>query len=135
LKPSPSRHFFPEPRVEIGSLLRCRGLATAMIDLSDGLSIDLGHICDESRVSALIDSRQIPITRNATLQLALHGGEDYELLFTAPRAAKIPSSIHGVKVTQIGSITRKDYRSAIRILNDNGKKRTLQPEGWQHFRT
>jgi thiamine-monophosphate kinase len=135
LRPSPSsRHFFPEPRLNAGSWLRRRGLATA-IDLSDGLSIDLGHICDESRVSAVLDSRKIPIARKATLQLALHGGEDYELLFTAPRATKIPASIHGLKVTLIGSITPKDYRSAIKILDDNGKKRTLQPEGWQHFRS
>ena len=130
-----SRHFFPEPRLEVGSWLHHRGLAAAMIDLSDGLSIDLGHICEESRVSALIDSRQIPIAPNATLQLALHGGEDYELLFTAPRSAKIPASIHGVKVTHMGSVTRKDYRSAIKILDDNGKQRTLRPLGWQHFRT
>lgn len=136
LRPSPSsRHFFPEPRLNAGSWLRRRGLATAMIDLSDGLSIDLRNICDESRVSALIDSRKVPIARKATLQLALHGGEDYELLFTAPRTAKIPSLIHGVRVTRIGSITRKDYRSAITILDDNGKKRALQPQGWQHFRS
>jgi thiamine-monophosphate kinase len=135
LKPSPSsRHFFPEPRLNVGYWLRRRGLATAMIDLSDGLSIDLGHICDESRVSALIDSRKVPVARKATLQLALHGGEDYELLFTASPRTKIPASIHGVKVTRIGSITRKDYRSAIKILDDNGKQRTLQPLGWQHFR-
>lgn len=135
LRPSlSSRHFFPEPRLTVGSWLRRRGLATAMIDLSDGLSIDLGHICDESRVSALIDSRNLPIARNATLQLALHGGEDYELLFTASPRAKIPASIHGVKATRIGSITRKDYRSAIKILDDNGKQRTLRPLGWQHFR-
>jgi thiamine-monophosphate kinase len=130
-----SRHFFPEPRLAVGSWLRRRDLATAMIDLSDGLSIDLGHICEESRVSALIDSRKVPISRDATLQLALHGGEDYELLFTAARTTKIPASVQGVKVTQIGSITRKDYRSAIKILDDNGKQRTLQPLGWQHFRT
>lgn len=135
LRPSPSsHHFFPKPRLNAGSWLRRKGLATSMIDLSDGLSIDLGHICNESRVSALIDSRKIPVARKAKLELALHGGEDYELLFTAPRAATIPSSIHGVKVTQIGFITRKDYRSAIKILDDNGKKRTLQPQGWQHFR-
>lgn len=129
-----SRHFFPEPRLNVGSWLRHRSLATAMIDLSDGLSIDLGHICDESRVSALIDSRNLPVARNATLQLALHGGEDYELLFTASSRTEIPASIHGVKVTRIGSITRKDYRSAIKILDDNGKQRILQPLGWQHFR-
>lgn len=135
VRPSPSsRHFFPQPRVEIGSWLRRRALATAMIDLSDGLSIDLGHICEESRVSAVVDSRNIPIAPKATLQLALHGGEDYELLFTASPRTKIPAAIRGVKVTRIGSITRKDYRSAIKILEDNGKQRTVHPLGWQHFR-
>lgn len=129
-----SRHFFPEPRLRTGAWLRKRGLATAMIDLSDGLSIDLGHICEESGVSATIDSRKLPVARSATLQLALHGGEDYELLFTAPAKAKIPGMIEGVKVTLIGSITKKDYRSAIRILDENGRAHALRPLGWQHFR-
>lgn len=136
LRPTPgSRHFFPEPRLKVGAWLRGRGLATAMIDLSDGLSIDLGHICEESRVSAMIEAGKVPVARNSTLQLALHGGEDYELLFTAPAKAKIPSSIAGVKVTQIGSVLPKDYRAAIRILEENGRSRPLAPLGWQHFRS
>ena len=61
-----------------------------MIDISDGLSVDLAHICDESGVAAILISNKIPIAKNADLELALHGGEDYELLFTAPRRAKIP---------------------------------------------
>jgi len=136
LRPSRrSRHFFPEPRLAIGAWLRRRGLATAMIDLSDGLSIDLGHICAESRVSANITSQQIPIAANATLDLALHGGEDYELLFTASAKAKIPSTIHGVKITSIGFITRKNNRAAIRLLDENGQSHPLKPLGWQHFRS
>jgi len=130
-----SRHFFPEPRLHTGAWLRQRGLSTAMIDLSDGLSIDLGHICDESRVSASIDSHRIPIAPNATLDLALHGGEDYELLFTAPPRAKIPSAIQGLKVTQIGVITAKNNRAAIRLLDENGQSHPLKPLGWQHFRS
>jgi thiamine-monophosphate kinase len=105
-----------------------------MIDLSDGLSIDLGHICHETGVSAVIDSREIPVARNSSLKLALHGGEDYELLFTAPAKARVPAAIDGVKLTQIGRITQKDYRSAIRILDENGRARALRPLGWQHFR-
>jgi len=105
-----------------------------MIDLSDGLSIDLAHICEESAVSAIIDSPRLPVARNSTLHLALHGGEDYELLFTASAKARIPAAVEGVKVTRIGSITKKDYRSAIRILDDNGRARALRPLGWQHFR-
>lgn len=135
-KPSPSlneRHFYPKPRLETGAWLRKQGLATAMIDLSDGLSIDLRHICEESSVSATIIAKNIPIARNADMELALHGGEDYELLFTAPPQARIPRVIQGVRVTQIGSIGKKDYRSAIRILDKNGRARSLAPLGWQHF--
>jgi thiamine-monophosphate kinase len=131
---SANRHFFPDPRLDAGAWLRRRGLPSAMIDLSDGLSIDLGHICEESGVSAMLDSAKIPVARNSSLDLALHGGEDYELLFAAPAKAKIPAVIRGVKVTRIGSITQKDYRSAIRILDDNGRARALRPLGWQHFR-
>ena len=135
IRPVPgSRHFFPEPRLRAGAWLRKRRLATAMIDLSDGLSIDLGHICDESGVSAMVDSRKLPVARGATLELALHGAEDYELLFTAPAKAKIPATIDGVKITPIGSITKKDYRAAIRILDENGRAHALRPLGWQHFR-
>ena len=129
-----TRHFFPDPRLDAAAWLRRRGLPTAMIDLSDGLSIDLGHICEQSGVSAIIDAKQLPVARNSTVHLALHGGEDYELVFTARPNTKIPSVIHGLKVTRIGSITIKDYRSAIRILDENGKARALRPLGWQHFR-
>jgi thiamine-monophosphate kinase len=135
LLPSPdSRHFYPEPRLQAGAWLRQRGLVTAMIDLSDGLSVDLGHICDESGVSAAIDSRKVPVAPNAGLELALHGGEDYELLFTAPAKARIPRTIRNLRVTEVGSIGRKDYRSAITILDENGRARPLAPLGWQHFR-
>lgn len=135
LRPSPdSRHFYPEPRLRAGAWLRQRGLATAMIDLSDGLSIDLGHICEESGVSATIVAQKVPVTRNASMEFALHGGEDYELLFTAPPKARIPGEIHGLRVTEIGSIGQKDYRAAIRILDENGRARPLAPLGWQHFR-
>jgi thiamine-monophosphate kinase len=129
------RHFFPQPRLEVGTWLRARGLATSMIDLSDGLSVDLAHICDESRVTATINASQIPVARDAMLDLAFHGGEDYELLFTASPKARIPKTIRGVKITEIGRITRrKHYPSAITILEENGRERPLPPLGWQHFR-
>lgn len=142
-----SRHFFPEPRLEVARTLRERGLASSMIDLSDGLSIDLGHICEESRVVARISASQIPIAPGADLELALHGGEDYELLFTAPPNAKVPKQIAGTPITEIGTIHRrttgkvlkksggsKDYSSAIEILDENGFVEPLAPLGWQHFR-
>jgi thiamine-monophosphate kinase len=129
-----SPHFYPTPRLEVGSWLRKHCLATAMIDLSDGLSVDLRHICDESGVAALVFTNNVPIGKNANLELALHGGEDYELLFTAPKRAKVPSRVAGVSITQIGEIrNRRDYSSAIQILGDNGKVRPLPQRGWEHF--
>ena len=135
VKPSKSSpHFYPTPKLEVGDWLRKRHLVTAMIDLSDGLSVDLAHICDESGVGAVLASDKVPIGKNADLDLALHGGEDYELLFTARRKSKIPAKIAGVHVTEIGEVrNRRDYSSAIQILGDNGKVRPLPQRGWEHF--
>jgi len=130
------RHFFPEPRVELGSMLREEGLAAAMIDTSDGLSTDLAHLCEESGVGAEIHAELIPRARvgrpkqEVDLQLALHGGEDYELLFTAPRSKRIPSRIAEVPITRIGQITR----SKKIVLVDRGKVSKLEARGWEHFR-
>lgn len=135
VKPSKSSpHFYPTPRIKVGDSLRKNLFATAMIDLSDGLSVDLSHICSESGVAASLVSSKVPVAQNANLDLALHGGEDYELLFTASKRAKIPSQIAGIKITEIGEIgNRKDYSSAIQILGDNGKVRPLPQRGWEHF--
>lgn len=134
MKPTRSSpHFYPVPRIEVGVQLRKR--ATAMIDLSDGLSVDLAHICEESQVSATITAAQIPVGKGADLQLALHGGEDYELLFTAPKRTKIPSEIAGIKITYIGEIgNRLNNSSAIQILGQNGKITPLAQRGWEHFK-
>jgi thiamine-monophosphate kinase len=129
-----SAHFYPQPRVQVGRWLLQRGLATSMIDLSDGLSVDLAHICEESRVSAQISSSQLPIAKGSTLDLGLHGGEDYELLFTARKNVKIPVRIAGVAVTAIGTIAKPtNYSSAIQILGENGRVRPLPQRGWEHF--
>jgi thiamine-monophosphate kinase len=129
-----SPHFYPTPRLEVGSWLQKHGLTTAMIDLSDGLSVDLAHICDESGVTAVVTANKLPIGKTADLGLALHGGEDYELLFTARSRAKVPARIAGVAITEIGEIrNRRDYSSAIHILGDNGKVSPLPQRGWQHF--
>jgi thiamine-monophosphate kinase len=131
------RHFYPEPRIELGRILREKGLASAMIDLSDGLSTDLAHVCEESGVGAEIASALIPCARvgkparEVGLDLALHGGEDYELLFTAPRGKRVPAQIGGVALTQIGAITRLP---GIFIRNENGVGYRLEPRGWEHFR-
>ncbi len=119
------RHLRPEPRVAAGILLRRLG-ATACIDLSDGLSLDLARLCRESEVSAEIHS-DIPIAGKATLSEALHGGEDYELLFTAPPKKKIPTQLGSLPVTQIGNITSGNSG---RIRLDG---RPLDAKGFDHF--
>jgi thiamine-monophosphate kinase len=105
------------------------------MDLSDGLSTDLAHLCEESGVAAEIDSSALPLGPGATPAMALHGGEDYELLFTAPAAAKIPRKIAGVAITSIGRIlpTRKKQPRVI-LLTEAGPQ-PLEAHGWEHFST
>jgi thiamine-monophosphate kinase len=127
--------FRSEPRIAAGQWLRQHGVASAMIDLSDGLSTDLEHICHESQVGAEIEAQAIPrarvgsVKKQVELEFALHGGDDYELLFTS--AAKIPSQIAGVPVTRIGRITSS---KGMRLIVADGKPRRLRAEGWQHFK-
>jgi thiamine-monophosphate kinase len=131
------RHFFPEPRLELGRFLREKGLASAMIDTSDGLSTDLSHICEESGVGAEIQAELIPRARvgsparQVALEFALHAGEDYELLFTAPRGKRVPSQLAGVPITRIGRITRS---KKLILMNQDGPGHGLKPQGWEHFR-
>jgi thiamine-monophosphate kinase len=131
------RHFYPEPRVELGRMLREKGLASSMIDLSDGLSTDLAHICAESGVGAEIAAGLIPRARvgkparAVELDLALHGGEDYELLFTVPTGKRVPQQLAGVALTEIGRVTRA--RRLI-LRNPRGVGYELHPRGWEHFR-
>jgi thiamine-monophosphate kinase len=123
-------HFFPEPRIEVGRELRQRNIVSAMIDVSDGLSTDLAHICDESGVGARIFAAAVPHPRGAQgLQFALSGGDDYELLFTARPRKVVPASIAGVPITKIGEITRA--RSV--MLVEGKHENPLPPRGWQHF--
>lgn len=130
------RHFYPEPRVELGRILREKNLASAMIDLSDGLSTDLAHICEESGVGAEIAAELIPRARvgkparEVNLNLALHGGEDYELLFTVPAGKRAPRQLAGVALTEIGRITRS-RRLILRHAKGVGYE--LHPRGWEHF--
>lgn len=136
------RHQRPEPRVRWGELLGAQRLATAMIDLSDGLSSDLAHLCRESRTGALLKASRLPINPSVTrvcgrraldpLALALHGGEDFELLFTIrPRdLRRLPRRLGGVPATYIGDVTQRAGR--IQIL-EGSRKWTLQPAGFEHF--
>ncbi len=138
--------MFPQPRIEVGLALLRRRLTTAAIDLSDGLSTDLAHLCRESGVGAEVSVAALPIHPIAlqaraaqgsndsparALQMALHGGEDYELLFAAPPAANVPRSIAGVRITRIGSLVRG---SSISLLGPTGGRSPLQPGGWEHFK-
>jgi thiamine-monophosphate kinase len=125
------RHFYPDPRIALGRYLREHKLASAMIDTSDGLSTDLRHLCDESRVGAIMDAAALPTTRaDNARQLAFDGGEDYELLFTAPANKRIPSKIAGVLITRIGAMTRGRQ---IKLQFPDGKLKPLPAAGWQHF--
>jgi thiamine-monophosphate kinase len=125
-------HFFPEPRIAAGRVLRECRLASACIDLSDGLSTDLSHICEESGVGAVVYAASVPVAKGATLELALHGGEDYELLFTS--AARVPREVAGVRVTRIGEIVPARGRAChMWLADERGRQTRLRPRGWEHF--
>lgn len=136
------RQLRPEPRVLWGAILGEERQPSAMIDLSDGLSSDLFHLCQESRVGALIDAARLPVDplvvdlcgRRALdpLLLALHGGEDFELLFTVhPQdLSSLPRQAGGVPVTYLGDVTRAVGQ--IRV-SEGSHVWTLEPAGFTHF--
>jgi thiamine-monophosphate kinase len=126
-------HFFPEPRVGVGRALVRRRLATAAIDISDGLSVDLEHLCEESGLRAEVDAAVLPLGLGATLEDALHGGDDYELLFTADAGTRMPRSIAGVRVHRIGRMLRRQAGRPQMTLMEDGRRRELRAQGWQHF--
>jgi thiamine-monophosphate kinase len=121
------KHLMPEP-VPISNISKI----TAMIDISDGILKDLCHICDESKVCAVIYKEKIPLSREIRsvagklrinpFDLALKGGEDYVLLFTAPQNMKTDAF-------RIGEITKKGRF----MVDENGRKAVLRPEGYEHF--
>jgi thiamine-monophosphate kinase len=126
-------HLYPQPRILQGLWLQRHGSASAAIDISDGLSTDLTHLCEESHVAAEVDAARLPLGPGATLGQALHGGEDYELLFTARAGAKIPQKIRGVRVTQIGRMVKSRVgRPLITLITPNGPQ-PLERRGWEHF--
>jgi thiamine-monophosphate kinase len=125
------KHFYPEPRVAVGQFLREKKLASAMIDISDGLSTDLGHVCEESGTGAVVYAEALPVAGGKVgLTLALHGGDEYELLFTAGPERRIPKQIAGMPVTRIGEILSGKY---MRLATADGKTQPLKPAGWEHF--
>jgi thiamine-monophosphate kinase len=126
-------HLFPHPRIVQGRWLARHSLATAAIDLSDGLSTDLAHLCEESGVAAEVNAAALPIHSAATEAQAVHGGEDYELLFTAGPSVRVPRRIAGVPVTCIGHVGRKSRaKSQVTLITARGS-RPLAPQGWEHF--
>ncbi len=126
-------HLYPQPRVAQGLWLVRYGLASAALDLSDGLSTDLAHLCEESGVAAEVDAADLPIHPAATLAQALNGGEDYELLFTAPPSTRLPRKIGGVSITPIGRILKsRPGHPSVTLLTARGPQ-SLNPQGWEHF--
>jgi thiamine-monophosphate kinase len=136
------RQLCPSARVGWGIVLGEERLATAMIDISDGLSSDLNHLCRESNTGAILESSSIPIDTDVKklcgrraldpLALALHGGEDFELLFTvAPeKVTRLPKRVDGVAISQIGEVTA--YADSIKIKEKN-RVWDLEPQGFAHF--
>lgn len=134
------RHLRPVPRVEWGRKIALSGCASALIDVSDGLSSDLGHVCEQSGLGAVVYSARIPLSaalrksagqlKKPPLHYALSGGEDYELLLTAPPAKVKRLRSLGVPMTEIGEIIRG--RQLI-VIDERGKKRPLRPTGYNHF--
>jgi len=131
------KHLYPEPRVALGRWLAERKLATAMMDVSDGLSNDLPRMCAASGVGALIDPGKLPvlpgIPTDSARRLALHGGDDYELLFTVSpgNLASLSANIRKLRLTQIGKITKE---LGVRIIGSAGKLEPLRVAGWDPFR-
>jgi thiamine-monophosphate kinase len=140
--PALKRHLYPTPRLALARWLADQRLATSMMDLSDGLSTDLQRLCAASKVGVILHSNKIPkvsvrkwksLPPPDPLELALNGGDDYELLFTvAPtKASRLPRSRQGVPLTAIGKITRN---RAILLTPSDGRSKSLTSAGWDPFK-
>ena len=121
-----SIHKRPRPRLALGRFLRERLHATAAMDLSDGLSMDLYRLAKASGLAAEI--AMPPVFPGASAHHALHGGEDYELLFTVREGVRVPAEVEGIQLTRIGSMRRG--RAGLVSLDGT----ELQPLGWDHLR-
>lgn len=143
-------HLYPQIRVSLGAWLATRRIASAMIDISDGLSTDVARLCAASGVGARIWAERIPCvempsgkmgravskllakTKSSPLQMALHGGDDYELLFAVPRRKmrRLRSAPGSAEIVAIGEIERG---AKITLVDDDGRARILRPGGWDPF--
>lgn len=144
-KTAAKRHLDPTPRLSAGRELAKKRLATAMIDVSDGLLLDLKRLCEESSVSAIVHERLLPVspvllryqalTGKPPLDLVLSGGEDYELLFTArPAASRKVEALFkrlGIPLTRIGEI-KKPAKARVALMGESG---LIEPKtlGFLHF--
>ncbi|HKO05587.1 MAG TPA: thiamine-phosphate kinase [Candidatus Acidoferrales bacterium] len=141
------RHLYPDPRLGVGAWLGAKKLTSAAMDISDGLSTDLARLCAASGVGAVVNASLLPVFREerpgvrrasagrdgaAALRRALHGGEDYELLFSVPRrlVTRIPGRLGSIPLTRIGEITRGRH---VVLVDSMGRARPLLPGGWEHF--
>ena len=123
-----NRYLLPEPRIALGEALR--GIASSAMDISDGLLQDLNHICQTSKVGAILHSYLIPLSLAAkhhpdALSAALSGGDDYELLVTIPKEKSAPAGL-----TQIGEIVEGE---TIDVFDENGKPLAIHRKGYRHF--
>jgi thiamine-monophosphate kinase len=140
------QHLYPQVRVRLGEWLAKHRIASSMIDISDGLSTDLGHLCAASRVGARVWAERIPRVaipaaqsnfasklKLDPLEMALDGGDDYELLFTVPRklAKRLRSAPEFRNLTAIGEIERGKQ---ILLVDSGGRAKPLKPRGWDPFR-
>jgi thiamine-monophosphate kinase len=131
-------HLYPRIRVALGAWLAARGVASAMIDISDGLSTDLARLCAASHVGARIWAERIPCVKVLPalkldpLQMALHGGDDYELLFAVPRRKmrRLRRAPGYAEIVAIGEIERG---AKIMLVDDGGNAKILRPGGWDPF--
>jgi thiamine-monophosphate kinase len=127
-------HFYPQAQLALARFLAEKQIPSAMIDISDGLSIDLTRLCRASGVGALLQENAIPIAslnrHEVELRHALHGGDEYQLLFTVPPGRRLPAEYKHIPLSLIGYITEGDE---ISIEHENGYITELEPQGWQHF--
>ena len=126
--PAARRHLYPEPRHKLGAALLER--AHAMIDISDGLSTDLTHIVEESKVSARIYKDRLPGWPGAGDHHILHGGEEYELIVVSPH--DLAEVRMNVPLRRIGEIIGSGVENQV-FLIDGTQQSILRPEGWEHF--
>jgi thiamine-monophosphate kinase len=127
-------HFYPQAQLALARFLREKQIPSAMIDISDGLSTDLARLCRASKVGAVLQENAIPVAslnrHEVELRHALHGGDEYQLLFTVAPGRHIAAEYKDVPISLIGYIIEGDE---ISIEHDNGYATELEPQGWQYF--